>query len=46
MQLFDLASDPMEEKPVTNQPKVYNELSDALRAHVNASGQIPWQREK
>jgi len=45
MQLFDLDSDPMEQSPVTTQPKIYGELSDALRVHINASGQIPWQRE-
>ena len=44
MQLFDLASDPMEENPVKNNQKIYNELSDALRIHINASGTIPWQR--
>ncbi|MGI9239650.1 MAG: sulfatase-like hydrolase/transferase, partial [Verrucomicrobiales bacterium] len=45
MQLFDLGSDPMEQSAVTDQPKIYGELSDALRTHINASGRLIWQRE-
>ena len=44
MTLYDLSGDPMEQDPVADRPEIYNELSDALRQHVNASGQIPWQR--
>ena len=44
MRLFDLAADPMEETPVTDQPKIFNGLGDLLREHINASGEIPWQR--
>lgn len=46
MVLYDLETDPMEQIPVTNNQKIFNELSDTLRGHINASGQIPWQREK
>ena len=44
MQLFNLADDPMEQSPVTNKPAIANELTHTLRKHINASGQIPWQR--
>ena len=44
MQLFNLKDDPQEQNPVTNDPAIYNKLSTMLREHINASGQIPWQR--
>ena len=44
MQLFNLKDDPGEKNPVTTRPAIYNELSHMLRQHINASGEIPWQR--
>jgi arylsulfatase A-like enzyme len=44
MQLFNLRDDPAEKTDLARQnAKVFNELSAALREHVQAAGQIPWQ---
>ena len=46
LELFDLAADPKEANNVaTKEKKVFNELSTALRFHVQQGGQVPWQRE-
>ena len=44
--LFNLAEDPREQNPLSAQskPQVHRRLFNALMAHVNASGQVPWQR--
>jgi len=44
LQLFNLLDDPEEKSDVARQnPKVFNELSAALREHIQAAGQVPWQ---
>ncbi len=47
-QMFHLAQDSGEEKEVLREkaPKRYKELFEALMAHINEVGQIPWQREE
>jgi len=46
-QLFHLAADPGEEKPVprSQAPKVYDELQRSLLRRIYQSGQFAWQRE-
>ena len=44
-QLYNLESDPREaENLADRQGKVYRQLREALRLHVQAAGQVPWQR--
>lgn len=44
MQLFNLREDPQEKTDRAKQaPKVFNELSAALRRHIQEAGQVPWQ---
>jgi arylsulfatase A-like enzyme len=46
LELFDLSADPKEANNVAaREKKVFNELSAALRLHVQQGGQVPWQRE-
>ena len=47
-QLFNLANDPAEEKPIdrSKAPQKYNEVFNSLMIHINEAGRIPWQREK
>jgi len=46
-QLFNLAEDPAEERPVPREkaPQKYNELFNALLMHINGAGQYRWQRD-
>lgn len=44
MQLFNLAEDPAEERPLSEEHEMYQKLFNALRKHVNRSGVVPWQR--
>lgn len=46
-QMFNLANDPGEEKPVfpKNAPKKHSDLFNSLMSHINDAGKIPWQRE-
>ena len=44
MTLFDLSTDPREQRPVTDAPETFGALADALRDHINLSGRVPWQR--
>ncbi len=45
MQLFNLEDDPLETTPVDNQ-KIHAELGAALNLHIQAAGQVPWQRRE
>ncbi len=45
-ELFDLANDPREERPLPKSHTMYNVLADGLRMHVNRAGRIPWQRDE
>lgn len=45
MTLYDLASDPSETTPLSNNHPAYRELFEALRNHINESGRVQWQRE-
>ncbi|MEO1996319.1 MAG: sulfatase-like hydrolase/transferase, partial [Planctomycetaceae bacterium] len=45
MELYNLASDPLEQQNVINQHrKVFSELAAALRAEIQRYGAVPWQR--
>ncbi|QDT12364.1 sulfatase-like hydrolase/transferase [Planctomycetes bacterium K23_9] len=45
LELFNLADDPLETTDLAKRaPKVFNELSSALRAQVQRGGAVPWQR--
>ena len=44
MQLFDLAEDPSESRPLPNGHRMYGELSRALQLHIQRSGAVPWQK--
>jgi len=44
MQLFDLAEDPYESRPLSNDHRMYGELSRALQLHIQRSGEVPWQK--
>ncbi|WP_373650387.1 sulfatase [Schlesneria sp. DSM 10557] len=44
LELYNLKSDPGETTNLTSQePRVYQELSTALRRHIQQAGRIPWQ---
>jgi arylsulfatase A-like enzyme len=44
LQLFNLREDPQEKSDLAKQnPKEFNELSAALRQHIQEAGQVPWQ---
>ena len=45
LQLFDLATDPLEANPLDEQHPQYRILFDRLRDHIIRSGTIPWQRQ-
>lgn len=45
LELYNLARDPGEERELSAKaPKVFKEMSDALRAHIQRAGSVPWQR--
>jgi arylsulfatase A-like enzyme len=46
LRLFNLKDDPMEERPVENQPAVHKRLFNALQDHICESGTVPWQRDR
>jgi arylsulfatase A-like enzyme len=44
LELYDLADDPYEQADLSQSRKdIVRELSDELRKHVQAGGQVPWQ---
>lgn len=43
LQLYNLAKDPMEQKPLGADHAMYKKLFTALRNHINESGAVPWQ---
>ncbi len=43
--LYNLAEDPLEEHDRSRDtPQVFNQMAEALRAHVQRGGAIPWQK--
>ena len=44
MELYDLAADPKEEKPLAKDHPMYGRLFAALRDHISKAGAMPWQR--
>ncbi|MGB7344862.1 MAG: sulfatase-like hydrolase/transferase [Pirellulaceae bacterium] len=45
LELFNLANDPLEEDDLSKKaPRMFNELSAALRLQVQRGGAVPWQR--
>ncbi len=44
MELYDLAADPREEKPLGKDHPMYSRLFSALRDHISKAGAAPWQR--
>lgn len=45
LELYNLRTDPQETNNVAKQaPKVFRELSDSLRQHIQRGGQTPWQK--
>jgi arylsulfatase A-like enzyme len=47
LELYNLRTDPQETNNVAKQaPKVFKELSESLRQHIQRGGQTPWQRER
>lgn len=44
-ELYNLKNDPQEKNNVaTKAPKVFNELADSLRKHIQRGGSTPWQK--
>ena len=49
VQLFDLANDPVEQKPLNTSGDfrdVYNQLFQSQMEHIRAAGAVPWQKAK
>ena len=44
MALYNLQDDPKEEHPLDKTHPMYTKLFNALQAHINKSGTVPWQR--
>lgn len=45
LELYHIKDDPLEERNIMGKaPKVTNELSTALRRHIQAGGAVPWQK--
>ena len=42
-ELFNLAEDPLEQKPLPEKHPMYRKLSQALKMHIIRSGRVPWQ---
>jgi arylsulfatase A-like enzyme len=46
LELYHLKNDPQEQTDVaTKAPKIFNELSTALRQHIQRGGSTPWQKQ-
>ncbi|HSH92764.1 MAG TPA: N-acetylgalactosamine 6-sulfate sulfatase, partial [Roseimicrobium sp.] len=47
LELFNLKEDPMEATDRSSRDrKVFNEMSAALRKHIQRGGQVPWQNHE
>ncbi|GEP44036.1 hypothetical protein BGE01nite_33270 [Brevifollis gellanilyticus] len=45
LELYNLKNDPQEKTNLaTKAPKVFNELSESLRQHIQRGGRTPWQK--
>ena len=44
LELYNLATDPKEEKPLGNKHPMYRKLFNALKDHIIKSGATPWQK--
>lgn len=44
LQLYNLADDPLEERPLPKTHPAYRHLFEALQNHINDTGTVPWQR--
>ncbi len=44
LKLYNLQDDPLEQNPLDKSHKMYKQLFEALRDHVNAIGTVRWQR--
>lgn len=45
LELYNLKNDPQEKNNLAGKaPKVFKELSDALRRHIQRGGAVPWQK--
>jgi len=44
LQLYNLADDPQENKPIDKNHKMYGQLFIALRNHIIEAGAVPWQK--
>ena len=45
LELYNLKNDPPEQKELSKQaPKIFNELSSALRRQIQYYGEVPWQK--
>lgn len=46
LELYNLKNDPQEKNNLrTKAPKIFNELSTALRLHIQRGGSVPWQAQ-
>ena len=45
LELYNLKNDPQENTNVaTKAPKIFNEMADGLRKHIQRGGSTPWQK--
>jgi arylsulfatase A-like enzyme len=44
LQMFDIAADPYETRPLDNNSKMFRKLKSSLSQHIRKSGAIPWQK--
>jgi len=45
LELYNIKNDPHEDNNLSSkEPKVYRALSNALRSHIQAGGNVPWQK--
>ncbi len=46
LKLYNLAQDPKEDRPLDDKHPMYRKLFNAIQAHINKTGVIPWQRSQ
>jgi hypothetical protein len=44
MELFNLAEDPGEKRPLGHEHQMYGKLFSSLHRHIQKSGAVPWQK--